>query len=336
MTVSTESKSRTEQTKYESWKDNMTMSNINKSQLNTAVLLLVFNRLDTTQEVIKRISQVRPSRLYIAADGGRTTRPEEFEQVKAVQNYILANIDWECDIKTLFREQNLGCRVAVSTAIDWFFEHESQGIILEDDCLPEVSFFNYAQQLLDHYQDDERIMMISGNCFSDSAAIGNESYFFSRHIHIWGWATWRRAWKHYDRNMKQWEKLRNSNWLLTIGDGQPAFQRYWSKLFDESAANRNNSWAYRWVFSCWAQNGFSILPNCNLVQNIGFGLTATHTTHPNPFMNRRSTQISLPLIHPITIIRNYEFDRWTDQNIFKTRLVDRLRHRVIKPTPHQP
>ena len=117
--------------------------------LNTAVLFLVFNRLDTSKQVFQAISQAKPPRLYVAADGARVSKEGESEKVQAVRDYIMQNIDWKCEVKTLFRDENLGCKYAVSGAITWFFQNEEQGIILEDDCLPNQSFFWFCEELLE-------------------------------------------------------------------------------------------------------------------------------------------------------------------------------------------
>lgn len=284
------------------------------------MLLLTFNRLDSTKEVLKAISKAQPSSIYIASDGPRPDRVGEAEKVQEVRDYVISNINWDGDVKTLFREENLGCRVAVSGAIDWFFEHESEGIILEDDCVPDASFFPYVEELLNRYRDDERIMVIAGNHFPGKAHQPPYSYFFSRYNHCWGWATWRRAWQHYDHDMSQWPKLRNTNWLLTIGDGNRNFQRYWTRIFDQAYAQKVDSWAYRWTFSCWAQSGLTILPALNLVKNIGFDENATHTKSKNG-SHKLSTlpleSLTFPLSHPSNVIRDYEADRWTEKNHFK-------------------
>lgn len=162
---------------------------------NSAILLLIFNRLDTTQLVFEAIQKVKPPRLYIASDGARIDKLSEDSLVGDVRNYVINNIDWDCEVKTLFREENLGCKLAVSGAISWFFQNEGHGIILEDDCLPDHSFFRFCEEMLLKYSDDERIGMISGDNFQFGGSQVEDSYYFSRYPHIWGWATWKRAWK---------------------------------------------------------------------------------------------------------------------------------------------
>jgi hypothetical protein len=289
-------------------------------EFNTPVLFLIFNRLPPTQLVFEAIRQARPPRLYIAADGPRATHPEEAAKVAAVRDYVLKQIDWNCELKTLWRSENLGCRRAVSSAIDWFFEHEPEGIVLEDDCLPDASFFRYAQAMLMRYRDDQRVMAIGGTHSHGTTHQPDHSYFFSRNIEIWGWASWRRAWQHYDRHLSQWPNLRNTDWLLTIGAGDRHFQQHWQRIFDQAFAGKIDTWDYQWVFSCWAQHGLTILPAQNLIRNIGFGADATHTTNNHdPLGDRLSAlpleSLSFPLSHPTTVTKSYAADRWLDQNI---------------------
>ena len=304
---------------------------MNDSQLSTPVLLLIFNRLDTTKQVLAAIANAQPTRLYVAADGALQDRIGEAEKVQAVRDYVMSHINWNCEIKTLFRDKNLGCRVAVSSAIDWFFEHELEGIILEDDCVPDASFFPFVEELLTRYRDDERIMVIAGNHFHGEAHKPPYSYFFSRYNHCWGWASWRRAWQYYDHEMNQWLKLRDTDWLLTIGDGNRDFQRYWTRIFDRAYAQKVDSWAYRWTFSCWAQSGLTILPACNLVKNIGFDEDATHTKGNSGRLSKLPLEsLTFPLSHPPSIIRDYVADRWSDLNHFKLDRINQIKKKLLK------
>jgi hypothetical protein len=159
--------------------------------LNTAVLFLVFNRLDTTKQVFEAIRQAEPPRLYVAADGARANKEGEADKAQAVRDYIMQNIDWEYEVKTLFQEENLGCKYAVSGAIDWFFENEEMGIILEDDCLPSQSFFWYCEELLKKYKDNTRVWHIGGTNTEIISKDILSSFYFSQLNNIWGWATWK-------------------------------------------------------------------------------------------------------------------------------------------------
>jgi hypothetical protein len=252
----------------------------------------------------------------------------EIEKIQEVRDYVLSHIDWECEVKTLFRENNLGCRVAVSTAIDWFFKNEEMGIILEDDCIPDLSFFQFCQELLEKYRDDKRIMSIVAPNIQGSNLMLEHSYCYSRYSLIWGWATWKRAWQYYDSEMSIWPIIRNTNWLLMIGNGNRNFQFYWTSIFDRTYANEIDSWAYRWIFSCWCQNGLSILPANNLVRNIGFGADATHTKKTNKLAileNLQEISIDFPLIHPKHIYQHYDNDQFIDRNWYKINTINRIK-----------
>jgi len=163
----------------------------------TAVLFVVFNRLNTTKQVFAAIRKAKPYRLYVAADGPRVAKSGEVAKVKAVRDYVRENIDWDCEVKTLFRENNLGCKYAVSSAVDWFFENEEMGIILEDDCLPHPDFFDFCAKLLECHVHDDRVSVVTGNNFQNGIKRGGFAYYFSKYSHCWGWASWRRAWQQY-------------------------------------------------------------------------------------------------------------------------------------------
>lgn len=243
----------------------------------TAVLFLVFNRPDTTKQVFEQIRIAKPPRLYIASDGPRSNKFGEKDTVDSVRNYVLQNVDWECEVKTLFRDVNLGCKYAVSGAISWFFEHEEQGIILEDDCLPSTSFFSYCENMLECYKDDDKVMMISGNNFIDSDKI-KQDYYFLTIPHIWGWATWRRAWDLYDVEFFRSNSFNNNN-LPQFMISDRSFMRFWRKIF--IFAHNINTWDYQLVFTLFKHGGLCINPKYNLISNIGFGVDATHTSNQN-------------------------------------------------------
>jgi hypothetical protein len=227
-------------------------------------------------------------------------------------------------VKTLYRDTNLGCKSAVNEAISWFFTNEEEGVILEDDCLPDLTFFPFCQELLERYRSDKTVMAIGANNFLGKDLLGSisESYFFSRQVEIWGWATWRRAWELYDPTMKDWNMRRNSTWLFEIGNDNKDFADYWEANFDAVYAGKIDTWDLQWVFSVWANNGFTILPTVNLVSNIGFNGNATHTiVHNDLFAEIPLDKMSFPLKHPNNIIINKKLDSMIDSHIVK----------VIKP-----
>jgi hypothetical protein len=277
------------------------------------VLLLIFNRPDTTALVMAAIRSARPSHLYVAADGPRE-RAGEAERCAEARR-IATTIDWPCELRTRFGDKNLGLRLAVSSALDWFFAQEEEGIILEDDCVPSQSFFPYCTELLDYYRDDTRIMSISGDNFQTGESSDPYSYYFSRYFQCWGWATWRRAWALYDRDMLLWPQFREAGLLRAWSDNEPRFERFWTGIFD--AAGRIDSWAYRYLFTCWAQNGLACIPRVNLVTNVGFRDDATHTRAPNTRgAGLPAREIALPLHHPPIVCRAIEADRADELLIF--------------------
>ena len=278
--------------------------------LDTGILFLVFNRPEITSQVFNAVRRARPASLYVAADGPRADRAGEVELVERVRKIATA-VDWPCDVKTLFRKSNLGCKLAVSGAITWFFEHEEEGIIIEDDCLPHLDFFNFCENLLDYYRDDESVHVITGNNFQNGQQRGTGTYYFSKYNHCWGWATWRRAWKNYQGDLLFWPSWKQSDdWRANCPD--KVERRYWEKIFDLVHAGGIDSWAYPWTACVWKHGGVTV----NLVTNICFGADATHTYDPS------ASQASLPavgltdLIHPDSVLQDLAADRYVFENHF--------------------
>lgn len=291
--------------------------------MKTPVAFLIFNRPDTTEKVFEAIRKAKPPKLLVVADGPRSDRPEEAEKCQATRA-IIDRVDWDCEVLTNYSEVNQGCKKRVSSGLDWVFNHVEEAIILEDDCLPHLSFFRFCEELLNYYRDDKRIMVISGDNFQFGRKRTEYSYYFSRYNHCWGWATWTRAWQYYDVEMKLWQQIRDGNWLRCLLE-KPRAVKYWSKIFQATYEEDINSWAYRWTFACWLQNGLTILPNVNLVSNIGFGAEGTHTKNSrNPFANLPYENMFFPLKHPPFIIRDSEADKFTQNNNFSPALKQRL------------
>lgn len=244
----------------------------------TPVLLLVWRRPQTLIHVIDALRQVKPSTLYVACDGPRSTRPDDVEKIQAVRALIESEIDWPCRLFKLYSDVNRGCKIGVRVAIDWYFENVDAGIILEDDCVPTVSFFRYCSSLLDRYRDDQRIWSISGANFQNGLTRGDTSYYFSPVPLVWGWATWRRCWQHYDPDLQQWPALRRSGLLRSVFP-DPVQHRYWTRVWDRlHRLGLPDTWDYQWTFTCIVNRGLAIEPSSNLIKNIGFGVDATHTT----------------------------------------------------------
>jgi hypothetical protein len=285
--------------------------------LNTAVLFLVFNRLDTTKQVFEAIRDAKSPRLYVAADGARANKEGEADKVQVVRDYIMQNIDWECEVKTMFRERNLGCKMAVSGAIDWFFENEEMGIILEDDCLPSQSFFWYCEELLERYKDDMRIFLISGHNKQNSWKEETNDYFFSNLGGIWGWASWRRAWKHYDIEMSDIENFIKNNNFVNIFDKKLGKIRQ-DTIYKSIIINKMDTWDYQWGYTRHKNNALACVPTKSLVENIGFGQDATHTFGAN-HDNVKKQEITFPLKENNFLIpdRNYDEKFFQKKNILR-------------------
>ena len=276
--------------------------------LKTPVLFLVFNRLETTKKVFEEIRKAKPPRLYIGSDGARENIDSEIIKVDEVRNYVINNIDWNCEVKTLFREKNLGCKYAVSGSIDWFFNKEEMGIILEDDCLPSQSFFWFCEELLEKYREDERVGQISGfnHGFKDSNL--KYDYFYSKYPSIWGWASWKRAWKEYDLNMEDYDEIISSGLMESIFHDKYE-RRSREKIFEDTRNGKIDTWDYQWSYALYKNNQFTIIPKKNLILNIGFGDYAMHTKGRNPYLNLECENYNKDLIHAKYFIQNNKFYR---------------------------
>jgi hypothetical protein len=237
------------------------------------VLFLIFNRPDTTEMVFSTIRQYQPDKLYIAADGPRVGREKDAKLCKETRD-IVKKIDWNCDVKTLYRDKNLGCKFAVSSAITWFFDNIEYGIILEDDILPDISFFHYCEVLLERYKDDTRIYQINGSNFLNIKL--SDDYYFSRYPIIWGWASWRRAWINYDMEMDDFQYINKLKSLSSVLNTKKE-RKYFYGIFREMYKNKSNTWDTQWIYSVMRNNGVAISPNTNLVLNIGMNVdSSTH------------------------------------------------------------
>lgn len=279
-------------------------------QVCSPIAFLVFNRPQTTQQVFAEIAKARPSKLLIVADGPRPTHPDDADKCAQVRKIVTA-VDWECEVLINFADVNIGLRKRISSGLDWIFEQVEEAIVLEDDCLPDPTFFQFCDELLDKYRHDERVMSISGTNFQRGLPRTGASYYFSHYLHVWGWASWRRAWQHYDVDMSIWPDVRDGGWLEDILN-DPWAERYWAKLFQRTFVNEINTWDYQWTFSCWVQGGLNIVPGENLVSNIGFGPDATHTIGASALAGRATFPIDFPLKHPVTMIRDTQAD-WITQ-----------------------
>jgi hypothetical protein len=265
---------------------------------NTPVLFLLFNRPDTTKQVFEVIRKVKPAKLFIAADGPRKERVGEAELCRQTREFVLNYIDWDCQVNTLFRDENLGCGRAVSEAISWFFEYVEDGIILEDDCLPSNSFFTYCSVLLDRYRFNDKIMHIGGDNFQLEQMVQKGGYYYSSLTHVWGWATWKRAWNKYDYRMNDYSYAGMSSILGKMFRNR-GVSNYWLDILNNTKNGYINTWDYQWQFTLWHYGGVSIVPKNNLVSNIGFTADATHTTEVSSRISNMKRHELFDLSDPI-------------------------------------
>lgn len=299
--------------------------------MRSPVLFLVFSRPDTTAQVFERIRAAKPPRLYVSADGPRTGRAGEMEACLAVRE-IATKVDWPCELKTLFQEHNLGCKIGVSTGISWFFEQEPEGIVLEDDVLPVPSFFSYCDELLERYRFDERVGMISGSNLVSSRVKCEDSYFFSKIPLIWGWAAWRRSWQQYDVSIAEWPAWNQSGGLEKLFPGKPLVSSYWRDAFQRVIQGKLNTWDYQLMFARWRYGGLTIIPANNLTDNLGYGLNATHTSHNKPacLLESPAIDLVLPLKHPVEIQANDTQDLLIFKHVHEVNLMGFIR-RQLRP-----
>lgn len=293
--------------------------------LHTPVLLMIFSRPDTTRRVFETIRQARPTRLYVAADGPRPGHPTDAVRC-AETRAVVQEVDWPCEVFTLFQTENLNCGLAPVTAMNWFFEHEEAGIILEDDCVPSPSFFRFCEELLDRYRDDARVMHIGGNNFGSEASqpLGPDapSYYFSTQRNSWGWATWRRAWQLYDYHLTDFKTVAASGELNDTFTG-PLEKRY--RLSKMAAVldlpQPPDVWDYQWEYTIARHHGLYIVPAVNLVGNIGFGNGSTHTHDSNDMMGAvPARDLAFPLRHPAQVAQDRKRDNRRFNEFFLSRL----------------
>ncbi len=266
-------------------------------QVQSPILLIIFNRPDTTLQVFNQIKAVKPARLYVAADGPRPGNEKDAVLCRQARD-IIAQVNWKCEVKTLFREENKGCKAAVSSAISWFFEQEEEGIILEDDCLPVLSFFSFCDALLERYRYDTRVRLITGTNLQRGQRWGTASYYFSQYSNIWGWASWRRVWKDYDPELSKYTHEDAAGQLTKVFQ-DPFLLEGWIKIFHDLKAGKIDTWDYQLNFITFFENGLCATPNVNLISNIGFGENATHTLNPDNHNSMLPTGEITEIIHPV-------------------------------------
>lgn len=267
------------------------------AQLRTPVAFFIFNRPSLTQQVFGAIAAARPTRLLVVGDGPRADHPEHAQLVREARA-IIEHVDWPCEVLTCYSEVNLGCKQRVATGLDWVFSQVPEAILLEDDTLPDASFFPFCEDLLARYRHDERIHMVSGFTVFEPGQFTDASYYFSRCYHVWGWASWARAWSHYDIEMRRWPAVRETPWLEELLGGEIEAQIA-RDIFDHTYAGRVTTWDFQWVFASWLSGGMSVTPGANLVTNIGYGALATNERNSDhPLAQRPRHSMRFPLRQP--------------------------------------
>jgi hypothetical protein len=284
----------------------------------TPVLVLAYRRPHTLRQVIDALRPVAPPVLFLACDGPHPERPAEESRVQEVRDLLESAIDWPCEVHRRFSPEHLGARRGVSGAISWFFAHVDQGIILEDDCVPDPTFFPFCEELLARYANDLRLWCITGGNYQDGRVRGEGSYYFSRYPHCWGWATWRSRWEAFDDEMASFEAFEASGLIQDIFS-EPLEAAYWLRLWRTQYAQPSQDiWDYQWSYTCMSARGLTAVPNSNLITNVGDGPDATHTAG-SASLNIPAGPLSFPLVHPHFELRDEAADRYTFEHFFPGR-----------------
>ena len=289
--------------------------------LKTPILFIIFNRPYTTQKVFESIRIAKPERLYIAGDAPRQGNYNDIQKCQQTRE-IVQNINWPCEVKYLFQEKNLGCSLGPRAAFDWFFSFEEQGIILEDDCVPNESFFDFCSEMLKRYRDNKRIISINGSSLGFNLKNSDSNYTYSRFMNMWGWATWADRASSIDYSLKEWRKVKQPLWYLyrhmrqNLFDFDIHWYKYWQHKFDLTVYSEKVTWwDWQWIFHQITNNQLSVVPSVNLVTNIGFNEDATHTlASDNPSAYIPFSPLETPYFGPERIAPDFryeeEFVKW--------------------------
>lgn len=299
--------------------------------MKTAVTFIIFKRPDTTEKVFEAIRQAKPEKLFVVADGPRIDRDGEALKCEATRA-IIEKVDWDCEVIKNYSDVNLGCAKRVSSGISWVFDNVEESIILEDDCIPHPTFFRFAEELLEKYRHDTRITSITAQNAQLGRKRTNHSYYYSRYSHCWGWATWKRAWQSYDLHIKLWKEVKASDILSDILQ-DPKAVSYWTKVFDSIYSNPTGiTWDYQWTFACWMQGGLNIIPDVNLVSNVGAGADSTHFTSGEKYsyLNMATQTMEFPLKHPPFVVRNSKADNFIQKTVYTNNQLQMMEQRFRK------
>lgn len=288
---------------------------IKKEYYDVPVVLIVFKRIETTKQVFEEVRKMQPKDFYIISDAARAQRSEEVQKVIEVRKYIENHIDWECRLHKIYAEENMGCERRVTTGLTQVFQEVDRAVILEDDCVPHPDFFRYCKEMLDKYEMDERVMLISGSKLAQNYPV-KEDYLFTFLAGIWGWATWRRAWEYYDYSMKIWPEFRKQRvlyQLLPVGAAQ-IIEGELERVYE----GRINSWAYRWLLARLNQRALGIVPKHNLINNVGFSdEDATHTKGKN-VVTFQVQEMAFPLKENSCVLPDCEYEKAVEKVYYRT------------------
>ncbi len=300
-----------------------------EKSMNTPILITAWRRVEKLEKLIEAIKENKPKKIYISCDGPRNNNPTDKYLTKKVQKTIDELINWDCDIQKLYNYENLGCRGAMVKAINWFFDNESEGIILEDDCIPNKEFIPYCSKLLKKYQKDYKVWNISGTNFQNGITRGDGSYYLSKYFIGWGWATWRDRWLNFDSYLKSWVKAKEVILLKSIFTN-PLEIKYWTNIFNRFYEKGiPDTWDIEWAYTCLINEGHTIIPNVNLVKNIGFDREATHTKFT--IDQHSNNGLILPIIHPTFLINDKNADKYTFYNHYQMNFKRRIKFICKKP-----
>lgn len=295
--------------------------------LQTPVILVVFNRPNLLESLLLQIKLAKPKKLYVLADAPRSGNNADIALCEEVRKKI-DNFDLGCEVIKRYLTTNIGCKKNIETGLNWIFEQEEAGIILEDDCLPNLDFFRFCEAMLLRYKDNPEIFSVTGNNFQNNKIHGNGSYYLSKYMHCWGWATWRRAWKFYDGNVSFWPAWKNSlKWDAIHSSSEES--RYWLDIFESVYSKKIDSWAYPWLASSWYFGGNTITPNVNLVKNMGFGNNATNTQHKNGLEELRTFVLPQTIIHPFSLEPSYLADKYVFKTVFKMSFGKKIKNKLL-------
>ncbi len=281
--------------------------------MNTPVAIFIYKRTQNLTLIFASLKKIKPKTLYLIADGPKDA--SEIVQVENTRKNLELLIDWPCIVHKNYANTNLGLKERFKSGIDWIFNQEDKAIFLEDDCIPDPSFFRFCDELLEKYKNDERVFSISGNNFQFGKDSPKESYYFSKYPHIWGWATWKRSWDKYDSEISDWQSRRSSSWLREVIGGF-IIAKFWKYIFDRLSAGKINTWDYQLTYASFKNRGLNIIPSVNLVTNVGYGADSTNIKSKNKTIGVSTVPMQFPLVHPTEFRVDEESDRRIENLVY--------------------